>query len=118
MRIRPKYKNFETRFFNNIGIVSSVITDYRISSAWRLDYSANDIISSQNEKFLILICQKILLRGKKTLISPELENNLRKLFKIKEDENLKVDTNIFNHFIDTNTKTPYEFDSSLRTKVF
>ena len=118
MHIRPKYKNFETRSFNNRGIVSSEIIDDRISSAWRLDYPTNDTASSQNEKFLILICQKILLRGKKTLISPKLENNLRKLFKIKEDENLKANANIFNHFIDTNTKTPYEFDSPLEQKFF
>ena len=115
MNIRSKLQNFETRFFSNLGILENSNIKENVSSTWRLDYP-NAQQSTEEERFIILLAQKILSRGNKVTLSPSLENELRLLFDC-QTENLVLSASDINHFVDTNPKTLYEFDSPLE-KIF
>ena len=67
MKIRAKYQSFEARFFSNLGVLNTKSKSSNCYN-WRLDYPSIQE-ASKDEKFVILICQKILLRGKQVLLS-------------------------------------------------
>jgi ATP-dependent DNA helicase RecQ len=95
LRAREKYQGYQVRFYESLAIpeeMMNAVCDNDISAEklrgynqWRIDFpdtSVSDI--DDKTKLVLIVAHKILTRGKITLISPFLEDKLRKHFDIKE----------------------------------
>ncbi len=95
---RSRFPDFQVKFLESVSIYEELleILDFEIRkkpvvkafSQWRVDfYSDNQKYKSySNQKQLISILEKILTRGRITLLSPFLENEIKKLFNISESD--------------------------------
>jgi ATP-dependent DNA helicase RecQ len=101
LQAREKLKNHQVLFIQLSAlpeIILESINDFEISnnirrmfSQWRLDFSDNDadIVVSDINKIFISLIEKILTRGKITLISEHSEKELKKILKINEPAELE-----------------------------
>jgi len=95
VRAREKYQGYQVRFYESFAIpkeIMNVVCDDGLSveklrrySQWRIDFPDTPVSDiDEKTKLVFIVAHKILTRGKITLISPFLEDKLRKHFDIKE----------------------------------
>ncbi|MFH1535055.1 MAG: RecQ family ATP-dependent DNA helicase [Patescibacteria group bacterium] len=89
---RESFDNTQVRFYESLAVPSEVMEEISCENLekeklsfygkWRLDYPINKDATIDNEaKLILLVANKILTRGRVTLLSPNLENSIKSHFK-------------------------------------
>ncbi len=125
LKAREKFKGYQVKFYETLAtsteiveginygkIKNSILEKY---NQWRMDYplvGAPDDENGRNEdRNIYIIAHKILTRGRITLCSPFIEDNLRKYFKIKDTPFLEDSNfNFYLSLVKTQQKTSIWFD--------
>lgn len=93
---RERFYNYQVRFFESVAVPEFLLKDIYFSytdkeylkaySQWRIDfpYPEFEINLTDKQRYVNSVLEKILTRGRITLISPKIEKNLKAIFKITE----------------------------------
>ncbi len=88
-RARPRFLNYDALFFDSIALPQNFLFYLRASEnltfsnflpcAFRIDFPSSDIHTdfSSDEKIVFSVVEKILTRGRFTMISPKIENAIK-----------------------------------------
>jgi len=133
LNARERIKKYQVRFYETLAVdynllnLSNLDDDIRkqlkVFSQWRLDFPIKEgVVLDDNFRQALLVAYKILTRGHITLISPRLENNLRRFLnklkiKIKIKENTIADDTYLKTFKPDN-KTSFWFDSAVEKTFY
>lgn len=88
---RVRYENLQVRFFQAVAVseyLLETISDGHVNeeilnalSQWRIDYPISEpCVLGERQSQMISVLEKILTRGRITLVSPRLEEDLREIF--------------------------------------
>lgn len=94
---REKFKDYQVQFFETVAVPEDLLNQVYLGdigenvlrefSQWRIDYPLGNSqhILSEKQKQIVSVIEKILKRGKITLSSPKIENDLKEIFCAEED---------------------------------
>lgn len=118
---RERFDNYRTLFFQNMAVpkeLLDVVNKGEITrdnlhryGQWRLDFPASAEFEIQEDtKRVLLIAKKILSKGRITILSPSLEEKIRKLFSFKEFNFADLNLNVYFALATQEQKTTAWFD--------
>lgn len=130
LNARERIKNYQVRFYETLAVDYDLLNFVNLDddikkqlknfSQWRLDFPVKEGINLNNNfKQILLVVYKILTRGHITLVSPRLENSLKRFFnnKVKIKENTVTDDTYLKIFKSDN-KTSFWFDSTVEKAFY
>ena len=89
---RARFQNYQVRFFETVAVTENVLEQFgsedvgdevlRAFSQWRIDFPIKEFESTLNKRHrqIISVLEKILTRGRITLLSPQLEKEFKEIF--------------------------------------
>ncbi|GAH45310.1 unnamed protein product, partial [marine sediment metagenome] len=92
LRARERFQNYQVRFFETVALPEDLLDRIdseeigegivKAFSQWRVDFPIGESKSTPNQRQcqIISILEKILTRGRTTLLSPQLEKEFREIF--------------------------------------
>jgi len=92
LRARERFQNHQVRFFETVAVPEDLLDGIdsgemgegviKAFSQWRVDFPTGESKSTANQRRcqIISILEKILTRGRTTLLSPQLEKEFREIF--------------------------------------
>lgn len=128
LKARERFENYDALFFQNMAIPQELLdvvnkgdltrNDLNLYGQWRLDFplAAKFKISEDVER-VIFVARKILTRGRVTVLSPQLEEKIRKSFLSSNFDVSSIDLNAYLTTAVVEKKTSTWFDGKKRTKL-
>lgn len=125
---RERFDNYRTLFFQNMAVPKELLDvvnkgeltrdNLHRYGQWRLDFPASAEFEIQEDaKRALLVAKKILTRGRITILSPSLEEKIRKQFPFKEFDLASVDLNVYFAIAKQDQKTTAWFDGKKKVEL-
>ncbi len=93
---RERFQGYQTRFFETTAVPEDLLEVLKSEdreeeilkafSQWRIDFPIRESSLSEKRKQIISVLEKILTRGRITLLSPKIENEFKDMFQLPKIE--------------------------------